>query len=144
MSTILSKLATLFNRIVSVVTTGSTERIRIINEFNKVFVEAYQLGEIDRKCTVTVAPGNSSFRHELSAFHIRSGFKITIHNDSRLTTQDIVEISQYVLNSAPFVRQLIALGFDTLIITGANTMAPLEISLKEISDYYKYVLGSGR
>lgn len=139
---LLSTLATLFNRIVSVVTTGSTERIRIITEFNKVFTEAYHMGEIERKCTVTVAPGNTSFSHELSAFYLRSGFKITIHNDNRLTQTDIVDISKYVLDSAPFVRQLIALGFDTLIITGANSLHPLEISLKEISDIHKYMLGS--
>lgn len=139
---ILSKLATLFNRIVSVVTTGSTERVRIISEFNDVFTEAYRMGEIDRKCTVTVAPGNTSFSHELSAFFLRSGFKITIHNDSNIKQSDIVEISKYVLESAPFVRQLIALGFDTLIITGSNSLRTIEISLKEISDIHKYMLGN--
>jgi hypothetical protein len=143
MSNLLSKIATLINRIVSVVSTGSMERIRVISEFNDVFKEAYKLGEIERLCSVTVSQGNPKYRHELSsAFSLRSGFKITIHNDSNLRHQEVVEISKYVTDSGPFVRQLCALGFDTLIITGANSIVPVELSLKEISDIYKFMLNN--
>jgi hypothetical protein len=139
-SNIFSRLAQLLNRVVDVVSQGNLERVRIIREFNLVFREAYLGGDIERHCTVTTSPGNPEFRHELSTFYLRSGFKITIENDNNLNDNDFMEISRYVLESAPFVRQLMALGYDTLIIKGKNSYMGLQISLKEIANLHKYML----
>jgi hypothetical protein len=139
-NTIFSRLATLLNRVVDIVSTGNLERVRIIREFNLVFKEAYLTGDIERHCTVTTAAGNPEFRHELSTFYLRSGFKITIENDTRLTEGDFIEISRYVLESAPFVRQLMALGYDTLIIKGKNSYSGIQIPLKEIANLHRYML----
>jgi hypothetical protein len=98
-------------------------------------------GEIDRFCVVSTSSGNPEYRHALSTFYIRSGFKITIQNDERLSEHDFIEISKYILESAPFVRQLMALGYDTLIIIGKTNYKGLQVSLKEISDIQKYMLG---
>jgi hypothetical protein len=92
--------------LIDVVSQGNLERVRIIREFNLVFNEAYLGGDIERHCTVTTSPGNPEFSHELSTFYLRSGFKITIENDNNLTDNDFMEISRYVLESAPFVSQL--------------------------------------
>ncbi|MBS0645481.1 MAG: hypothetical protein JSR97_02665 [Verrucomicrobia bacterium] len=135
-----ARLAQLLNRVVDVVSQGNLERVRIIKEFNQVFKEAYLSGDIERHCTVTTSPGNPEFKHELSTFYLRSGFKITIENDSRLRDNDFVEISRYVLESAPFVRQLMALGYDTLIIKGKSSFTGLQIPLKEIANLHKYML----
>lgn len=142
MSNIISKISSLLNRVLDVVTSGSLERVRIIKEFNLVFLEAYQSGDIDRLCSVTTGPGNPSFKHELSAFYLRSGFKITIHNDASLKDSDYYEISKYVIESAPFVRQLMALGYDTLKIIGKNTMLGVQIPLKEIANLHSYMLNN--
>ncbi len=142
MSGIISKITTLLNRVVDVLSSGSLERVRIIKEFNIVFQEAYQSGDIDRLCSVTTGPGNPDFRHELSTFYIRSGFKITIHNDSKMVDNDYYEISRYVIESAPFVRQLMALGYDTLKIVGKNTMIGIQIPLKEIANLHAYMLNN--
>jgi hypothetical protein len=140
MSNIFSRIATLFNRIADVVSQGNLERVRIIKEFNLVFKEAFSCGDIDRLCSVTTSPGNPQNKHALSVHFLRSGFKITIHNDEHLTKNDFVEISKYVIDSAPFVRQLMSMGYDTLIIKGMNYSIGLEIPLNEIANLYKYML----
>ena len=140
MANIISKLATLLNRVVDVVSQGNLERIKVIREFNLVFTEAFYSGEIDRLCSVTTSPGVQSFKHELSSFYIRSGFKVTIHNDERITDNEYFEISKYIIQSASFVRQLMALGYDTLIIVGKNSARGLQIPLKEIANLHDYML----
>lgn len=99
---------------------GSLERIRIINAMNDSFKEAYYSGELDRLCKVSITIGDSSFAHEMSTFVFRSGFKISIENDNNIKISEFREIGQYILSNRPFVRQLMSLGFDTLIIKGKN------------------------
>lgn len=140
MPNIFSRITTLLNRVWDVVSQGNMERVRILKEFNLVFREAYFEGDIERHCTVTTAPGKMEFQHELSSFYMRSGFKITIENDNNLSMQDYEEISKYVLESAPFVRQLMALGYDTLVIKGKNQYSGLQVSLKEVADFHRYML----
>ena len=139
-SNIFSRIATFLNRVVDVVSQGNLERVRIIREFNIVFREAFMQGDIDRLCVVTTSPGKPEFRHELSTFYLRSGFKITIENDNNLTEGDFMEISKYVIESAAFVRQLMALGYDTLTIKGKNSFMGLQIPLKEIANLHNYML----
>lgn len=139
-SNIFSRIATFLNRVVDVVSQGNLERVRIIREFNLVFKEAFMQGDIDRLCVVTTSPGKPEFKHELSTFYLRSGFKITIENDNNLTEGDFMEISKYVIESAAFVRQLMALGYDTLIIKGKNSFMGLQIPLKEIANLHNYML----
>lgn len=142
MPNILTRISTLLNRVVDIISSGSLERVRIIREFNLVFQEAFQSGDIDRLCSVTTGPGNPEFRHEMSSFYLRSGFKITIHNDTHLKDNDYFEISRYVIESAPFVRQLMALGYDTLKIVGKNTMIGIQLPLKEIANLHAYMLNN--
>ena len=58
MANILTKLTTLLNRVVDVVSQGNLQRVRIISQFNQVFKEAFYSTEIDRLCKVTTSPGN--------------------------------------------------------------------------------------
>lgn len=52
--------------------------------WTKVLKKLTTLGEIDRLCKVSITSGNDNYRHEMSAFFLRSGFKISIENDSTL------------------------------------------------------------
>lgn len=137
---IFSKITTFLNRVVDVVSQGNLERVKILREFNYVFKEVYMQGELERLCTVTTSAGNPQYKHELSTFYLRSGFKITVENDSNLTKEDLIDISKYVIESAPFVRQLMALGYDTLIIKGKNSIYGVQIPLKEIANLQNYML----
>lgn len=137
---IFSRLTTIINRIVDVVSQGNLHRVRLLSEFNAVFREAYLTLEIERLCKVTTSPGNPKFKHELSTFYLRSGFKISIENDNDLTESDFITISNYVLESKAFVRQIMALGYDTLIIKGINANVGLQIPLKEIANLQSYMI----
>ena len=110
-----------FKNLLNSLLDGSFERMRIINAMNQSFKETYYSGEIDRLCKVSITSGNDNYRHEMSAFFLRSGFKISIEND----------ISQYILSNKAFVRQLMSLGFDTLIIMGKTTGKAMQYCLKD-------------
>ncbi len=139
-SNLFSKITTFLNRIVDTISQGSLERVRILQEFNYVFKEVYMQGDFNRLCTVTTSSGNPNFKHQLSTFYLRSGLKVTIENHNNLTNSDIIEISKYFIESKPFVRQLMALGYDTLIIKGKNNFSGVEIALKQIADLQEYML----
>ncbi|MFM1947727.1 MAG: hypothetical protein RL207_2010 [Bacteroidota bacterium] len=140
MASVFSKFLTFINRIADVISQGSLERVRILSEFNSVFKDAYLEGSIDRLCKVTTSIGDPSFKHELSSIYFRSGFKITIENDENLKESDFHEISRYVIQSKHFVRQLMALGYDTLIIIGKNKVNGIQISLKAIANLQDYMI----
>jgi hypothetical protein len=72
--------------------------------------------------------------------HADSPTRIRDLGHDGMTLNDFMEISNYVVESAPFVRQLMALGYDTLIIKGKNSYMGLHIPLKEIANLQKYML----
>lgn len=137
---IFSKISTLLNRVVDIITQGGLERVRVLSEFNSVFKAAFQAGEFDRLCSVTTSKGNQKFKHELSTIYLRSGFKITIMNDENLKKQDFSKIAKYFVINKAFARKLMALGYDTLLIKGKSSTTGLEIPLKEIASLNDYMV----
>ncbi len=141
-NTIINKLTLLINSIIDVISQGSFERVKVVKEFNLVFSEAYLSGEFDRLCKVSIGIGDLAFRHSMSTFYLRSGFKITIQNDDNLTGRDIQDIAKYILASNSFIRQLMALGFDTLFILGKHNTSGVKLKLSDFGDPNKYLLNS--
>ena len=137
---IFSKISTLLNRVVDIITQGGLERVRVLSEFNRVFKSAFEIGEFDRLCSVTTSKGNQNFKHELSTIYLRSGFKITIMNDENLKKQDFSKIAKYFVINKAFARKLMALGYDTLLIKGKSSTTGLEIPLKEIASLNDYMV----
>ncbi len=129
-----------FNNLFNSLLDGSFERIRVINVMNQSFKEFFYSGELNRLCKVSISQGDKDFTHEMSAFWFRSGFKISIENDINLTDTEINEISKYVLTNHSFIRQLMAMGFDTLIIQGANNGKGRKFSLKAYADLKNYYI----
>lgn len=107
---------------------------------NQSFKESYFSGDLDRLCKVSVTSGNDNYKHEMSAFFMRSGFKISIENDNNLRDSEIRDISQYILSNKAFVRQLMSLGFDTLIIMGKMTKKAIQYSLKDYAKLSGFTL----
>lgn len=120
---------------------GSFERMRLINQMNAGFKEYFYSGDLNRMCRTSITEGDPDFRHEMSAIWFRSGFKISIENDANLKDSEIIEISQYILNNKAFIRQLMAMGFDTVIVQGKNTKKGKKFSLKAYSDLKNYFIG---
>ena len=107
---------------------------------NKSFKEFFLSGEFNRMCHVSISQGNSEFAHEMSSFWMRSGFKIAIKNDANLAMEEIMSISEYILANKSFVRQLMAMGFDTLVIQGENNKIGRMFSLKAYANLDGYFL----
>ena len=119
---------------------GSFERTRIVTSMNEAFKVYYYSGELERFCKVSISSGCSEYRHEMSAFVFRSGFKISIENDANIKESELRDISQYILSNTPFVRQLMSLGFDTLIIIGKTTSKSLMYSLKQYTSLSNFFI----
>ena len=125
------KIVEFFKNLLNSLLDGSFERVRIIKSMNDAFHEYYVTGEINRLCKVSITVGNQSYRHEMSTVFFRSGFRISVENDSNIRDSELRDISQYILSNTAFVRQLMALGFDTLVISGKTTNKNFMYSLKE-------------
>lgn len=108
----------------------SLERMKLINTMNQTFKDSYCSGALDRFCKVSITVGDTNYAHEMSAFFLRSGFRISIENDNNLRESEIREISQYILSNKPFIRQLMTLGFDTLLVGGKHSKKEIQYSLK--------------
>ena len=108
---------------------------------NQSFREYFYSGELDRLCKVSISQGDRDFAHEMSSLWFRSGFKISIENDANLLDSEIMEISKYVLSNTSFIRQLMAMGFDTLIVAGATGGKGRKFSLKGYANLNNYYLG---
>lgn len=119
---------------------GSFERLKLINQMNQGFREFFFSGDLNRMCKATICQGDPDFRHEMSSIWFRSGFKISIENDSNLKESEIIDISQYVLQNNQFIRQLMAMGFDTLVVQGSNNKMGKKFSLKAYSNLQNYFL----
>lgn len=119
---------------------GSFERMRIISQMNAAFKEYFTTGEFNRLCKVSISQGNSAYAHEMSSLWIRSGFKITIENDSSLRESEMDELASNVTDNAAFVRQLMAMGFDTLTIKGKTTGKAKSFALKRYANLSQYFI----
>lgn len=134
------QLVTFFKNLLDSLLSGSFERMRIVNGMNDAFKEYYYSGELQRLCKVTITPGDSSYRHEMSSMVFRSGFKINILNDNNLKESEIIEISKYILSNTPFIRQLMSIGFDTLLIKGKTTLMGQKYALKNYANLNSYFI----
>ena len=133
-------IKTLFTNLINTLLDGSFERVRIISRMNTAFKEYFTTGEFNRLCKVSIAQGNSAFAHEMSSLWIRSGFKITIENDSSLRESEINELAAIITDNASFVRQLMAMGFDTLTIKGKTSGMTRSFALKKFANLNQYYI----
>lgn len=129
-----------FTNLINSLLDGSFERMRIINQMNKAFKEYFMSGEFSRLCKVSISQGRSEYAHEMSSLWFRSGFKISIENDVSLKESEITELASYVTDNAAFVRQLMAMGFDTLVVKGKTSGNGKEFSLKKYANLNQYFI----
>ena len=130
----------LFSNLLNSLLDGSFERVRIINAMNQSLKDYFYSGELNRLCKVSISQGDREFQHEMSSFWFRSRFKISIENDANLSNSEVNEISKYVLCNTSFIRQLMAMGFDTLVVAGANCGKGRKYSLKGYANLRNYFI----
>ncbi|VDH15618.1 Uncharacterised protein [Algoriella xinjiangensis] len=121
------------NNYIDKVITGNNSRKSVIIFFNLLFEEAFNLGKIDRLCKLSSTSGNTLFKTPLSAFTFRSGLELKIINDNNLTSKDVYLMIGIILGNQYFVRKLISLGYDTLVITSNSKIIDLQLDLKNFT-----------
>lgn len=134
-------IKTLITNLINALLDGSFELLRIMKQMNAAFEEYFYTGEFNRLCKVSISQGCQSFAHEMSSLWIRSGFKISIENDVSLKVSEINELAGYVTSNSAFVRQLMAMGFDTLVIKGKTTGIGRNFALKNYANLTQYFIG---
>ena len=130
----------LLSNLINSLLDGSFEHVRIISQMNTAFKEYFTTGEFNRLCKVSISQGQSAYAHEMSSLWIRSGFKITIENDLSLHESEINDLAAYVTDNLAFVRQLMAMGFDTLIIKGETSGLTKNFALKKFANLDQYYI----
>lgn len=133
-------LRTLITNLINTLLDGSFERMKVIGQMNTAFKEYFMSGEFARFCKVSISHGCSQYAHEMSSLWLRSGFKISIENDIALKESEINELASYVTDNVAFVRQLMAMGFDTLVIKGKTTGISRDYALKKFANLNQYFI----
>ncbi len=124
---------------INLVLDASFEKVAIINALNKTFEEQYLNSETKRLVRVSITLGDSSYKHSMSVNFTRSGFMMTIQNDELLKLSEVHEVAQYILMNDYFIKKLMALGFDTLIVKGKNTNS-IKFKLSDFANLDNYFL----
>lgn len=107
-----------------------SERIRLINDWNKSAKEAFILGSVPSLLEASTSMGNSKNRHELSKLFI-SGFRIKVKSGQSLDKMDLVNVGRIILMNPELVRKIIVLGWDTLEVYDARTKVGVQWALKD-------------
>lgn len=119
--------------------TSYIERSDVINEFNKFSKQAFLSRQSTRFIVAKTTRGDSNFKHSMSHTFF-SGFRLTIKNDEGLTNSEVENISKVILTNKTLLRQLMALGFDTLEIYGTNCGIYKQWDISKYSDLKGYFI----
>lgn len=133
-------IKTFFTNLINTLLDGSFERVRIISQMNVAFKEYFTSGEFCRLCKVSISQGRSEYAHEMSSLSFRSGFKVSIENDFALKESEINELATYITSNEAFIRQLMSMGFDTLVIKGNTTGITRSYALKKYANLNQYFI----
>lgn len=124
---------------INLVLDASFEKVAIINALNKTFEEQYLTGETNRLVKVSISFGDPSYKHSMSVSYPRSGFLMIIQNDEKLKLSEVHEVAQYILTNDYFIKKLMSLGFDTLIVRGKTTNS-IRFKLSDFANLDNYFL----
>lgn len=125
------KLWDIVKHVMATSMTTSIATTKLIFQMNTAFEEQFKSGMAQRLVKVSIGMGNDQFKHAMSNNFLISGFKMTIVNDEVLKESEARGLANYILENEYFVRQLMLLGFDTLIVKGKTTNS----LFFKISDY---------
>lgn len=94
------------------------ERNQVINSFNTSAKHAYYSRQAMYLAKARTTFGNSEFKHSLS--RMRSGFTVKIYGAYDMNKSQASDIADAILNNGPMIRQLMAIGYDTIEIETEN------------------------
>jgi len=89
------------------------ERKALITSFNEIAHMTFVSGNSDRLLRAKSTIGDTNYKHSMSRFFM-SGFRIEIRNGSSVSSDEILLIGKIFTSNKHLLRQLMALGYDTL------------------------------
>ena len=104
--------ANIWNRIVEWFRDRS-ERNRLVQSFNQSARYAFIRGEAGTLLKASISKGNPEYRHMFSKL-MNTGFRIQALSGRVLSKDEMMDIGESILYNTILVRNLIALGWDTL------------------------------
>lgn len=89
-----------------------SERTKVVRNFNKSARDSFILGIAPTLLEAKITKGDPTYKHAFSKWH--SGFRIKAMSGRVLSRDEMIAIGNVILSNSVLVRQLIALGWDTL------------------------------
>lgn len=127
----------ILDRIVSFFVKDSFERRRFVTEFNMKASTAFQSMLVDTLLEAMVCEGDpdSSFRHELSAPRIVSGFVVQAKAGAPIPVDDVILIGRIILSDQTLVRKMFVLHWDTLIVQDMRTGKSVRWKIRDFLNF---------
>lgn len=98
---------------------GSFVKSTFIDEINKQFYDLFISGKLKRLYEAHSTVGRMEDNHDMSSKRL-NGLELKIKNDSGITINEVEEFAQTFLANDELVRQLLSIGYSTLIIKGTT------------------------
>lgn len=98
---------------------GSFVKSTFIDEINKQFYDLFISGKLKRLYEAHSTVGRMEDYHDMSSKRL-NGLELKIKNDSGITINEVEEFAQTFLANDELVRQLLTIGYSTLIIKGTT------------------------
>ena len=136
---VLDKLYEFLKNAVNSAMDGSFQKMQIISQLNKSFEEQYLNGETNRLVKASITIGEQGFKHSMSVNYFRSGFLLIIQNDEYLKESEANEVAKYILMNQSFIKKLMSLGFDTLMVRGQSTDS-IKFKMSDFANLDSYFL----
>lgn len=128
-----------FNNLFKKFSNNSSDRSVLVDKLNELFKYLYTYNHVDFSCKANITSGNEDFKHETSAFFSKSGLKITIEKAS-VTDAEVRDVSQFFLSEKQFIKLLMNLGFDTLIVAGKDEKSSVLYCIRDYEKYSSFTL----
>ena len=90
-----------------------------IDEINKQFYDLFISGKLKRLYEAHSTDGRMEDNHDMSSKRL-NGLELKIKNDNGITINEVEEFAQTFLANDELVRQLLSIGYSTLIIKGTT------------------------
>ena len=107
-----------------------SERRKLINSWNDSAKEAFISGAVPSLLEASTSIGNSNYRHEMSKWMI-SGFRIRVRSGRPLDKEELLAIGRIILYNNQLVRQIVALGWDTLEVYDASNKKGVQWAFRD-------------
>ena len=114
------------------------ERYKLVRDFNQASKMAFISGVAPTLLEAKITMGDSSYKHAFSKF-MGGGLRIKAITGRAFTRNELVELSNIILDNEELVRRLIVLGWDTLEVHDSKGVYGLKWPLSKFAHIGGYL-----